>query len=107
MVRSGDHLPPYLLAQKCGLDTPHDIPRGHRATDGILRRHRATLLHEISSRPATDAEHRQFDLAPGMSTLVYHRGLVDDTPVRYTRELVPADRNVITHVKTSRTSTGP
>jgi len=94
---------PYLLAQKCGLDTPHDIPEGtvrRMAASGVIE---DTLMHEISSRPTTDDERRQFDLAPGVSTLVYHRvGLVDDTPVRYTRELLPADRNVITHVKTSR-----
>jgi GntR family transcriptional regulator len=57
------------------------------------------LEHEISSRPADEDERRRFDLAPGVSVLIYHRvAQAKGTNIRYTREILPADRNVITHV---------
>lgn len=93
---------PYALAQKCGLDTPHDVPEGtvrRMAAHGVVE---DRLEHEISSRPATEDERRQFDLSPGVSVLRYARiGWSEGTVVRYTRELLPADRNIITHVKTT------
>jgi GntR family transcriptional regulator len=56
------------------------------------------LDHEISSRPASDDERRQFDLAPGVSVLVYQRiGWSEGDIIKYTCEVLPADRNVITH----------
>ncbi|MDQ3223567.1 MAG: GntR family transcriptional regulator [Gemmatimonadota bacterium] len=89
---------PYALAQKCALDTPQDIPEGtvrRMAARGVVE---DRLDHEISSRPASDDERRRFDLAPGVSVLIYQRtGQSLGTIVRYTREVLPADRNVITH----------
>ena len=73
------------------------------AANGIIE---DTVRHEISSRPATEAERRQFDLSPGVSALVYQRvALSNGTPVRYTWELLPADRNVITRVKSTAART--
>jgi len=91
---------PLTIAEKCGLNTPRDIPEGtvrRMAAHGIVE---DRLEHEISSRMATEDERRQFDLAPGVSVLVYKRvaksnGLV----VRHTVEILPADRNVVTHLK--------
>lgn len=90
---------PFEIAKTCGLDTPHDI------AEGTIRRmaqhgfEEDRLEHEISSRPANEEERRRFDLAPGVAVLIYHRvAQVKDTPVRYTREVLPADRNVITHI---------
>jgi GntR family transcriptional regulator len=89
---------PYDLARKCGLDTPEDIREGtvrRMAARGVVE---DRLDHEISSRPASDDERRQFDLAPGVSVLVYQRiGWSAGDVIRYTCEVLPADRNVITH----------
>ena len=89
---------PYELARKCGLDTPEDILEGtirRMAACGVVE---DRLDHEISSRPASDDERRQFDLAPGVSVLVYQRvGQSKSEIIRYTCEVLPADRNVITH----------
>jgi GntR family transcriptional regulator len=89
---------PYDLARKCGLDTPEDIQEGtvrRMAARGVVE---DRLDHEISSRPASDDERRQFDLAPGVSVLVYQRiGWSGGDIIRYTCEVLPADRNVITH----------
>lgn len=91
----------YEIAKECGLDTPQDIPEGtvrRMASHGVLE---DTLKHEISSRPANEEERRQFELAPGVSVLIYRRvATAGDRIVRYTREILPADRNVITHVTT-------
>lgn len=89
---------PYDLARKCELDTPEDIVEGtvrRMAAHGVVE---DRLDHEISSRPASDDERRQFDLAPGVSVLVYQRiGQSAGEVIRYTCEVLPADRNVITH----------
>jgi GntR family transcriptional regulator len=89
---------PYELAKKCGLDTPEDIVEGtvrRMAARGVVE---DRLDHEVSSRPASDDERRQFDLAPGVSVLVYQRiGQSAGEVIRYTCEVLPADRNVITH----------
>lgn len=89
---------PYKLAQECGLDTPLNI------TEGTVRRmakhgySEDQLDHEISSRPATDEERRRFNLAPGVAALIYRRvGRCKGAVIRYTREMLPADRNVVTH----------
>lgn len=93
---------PYDLAKKCGLDTPDDIVEGtvrRMAARGVVE---DRLDHEISSRPASDEERRQFDLAPGVSVLMYQRiGRSKGEVIRYTREILPADRNVITHRTTN------
>jgi GntR family transcriptional regulator len=61
--------------------------------------------HEISSRPANEDERRHFDLAPGVSVLVYQRiAWSQKQIVRYTREILPADRNIITHATTRTTA---
>jgi GntR family transcriptional regulator len=90
---------PYDVAQECELDVPHDIPEGtvrRMAAHGVLE---DLLKHEISSRPASEEERRLFELAPGVSVLVYRRvASAKGRIVRYTREILPADRNVITHV---------
>jgi GntR family transcriptional regulator len=89
---------PHDLAKKCGLDTPQDVPEGtvrRMAAHGVVE---DRLDHEISSRPAGEEERRHFDLAPGVSVLIYQRvGRSQGKPVRYTHEVLPADRNVITH----------
>lgn len=90
---------PYDVAKTCGLDTPHDIAGGtiRRMAQHGFEQDR--LEHEISSRPADEDERRRFDLAPGVSVLIYHRvAQAKGTNIRYTREILPADRNVITHV---------
>src|SRR2546430_2594334 len=58
---------PYELAKKCGLDTPLDVPEGtvrRMAVSGYVE---DRIVHEISSRPATEDERSRFDLAPGTS----------------------------------------
>jgi GntR family transcriptional regulator len=89
---------PYDIAKECGLDTPQDIPEGtvrRMASHGVVE---DTLDHEISSRPASEDERRRFGLAPGVSVLIYRRvARAGERAVRYTREILPADRNVITH----------
>jgi GntR family transcriptional regulator len=95
---------PHDLARKCGLDTPEDIQEGtvrRMAAHGVVE---DRLDHEISSRPASDDERRQFDLAPGVSVLVYQRiGRSEGDIIRYTCEVLPADRNVITHTTANTT----
>jgi GntR family transcriptional regulator len=93
---------PYPIAEKCGLNTPYDVPEGtvrRMATHGVTEEQ---LDHEISSRPANDEERRRFELASGVSVLIYRRlGWSSGRPIRYTLEILPADRNVITHVTES------
>ncbi|MGH3906228.1 MAG: GntR family transcriptional regulator [Pseudonocardiaceae bacterium] len=93
---------PYPVAEKCGLNTPHDVPEGtvrRMAAKGVIEER---LDHEISSRPANDEERRRFELASGVSVLIYRRvGWSSGRPIRYTVEILPADRNVITHVTAS------
>jgi len=95
---------PYDVARECGLDTPDDVPEGtlrRMAAHGVVE---DLVTHEIYSRPASEEERRIFDLAPGVSTLVYRRtGSAGGRLLRYTREILPADRNVITHTA----GTGP
>lgn len=94
----------YGVAQECGLDTPEDIPEGtvrRMAAHGVVE---DQLDHEISSRPANDDERRHFDLAPGVSVLIYQRiAQSKGAVVRYTREVLPADRNIITHTTMNAT----
>jgi GntR family transcriptional regulator len=87
---------PYDVASAAGLDTPHDIQ------EGTVRRLAARGFREIgwsdevSCRPATDEEARTFGISQDASMIVYNRvGWTDKQPVRLTRELLPADRNVI------------
>lgn len=93
---------PYDIAQTCGLSVPRDIPEGtvrRMAANGVIEER---LDHEISSRPASDEERRRFELSSGVSVLIYRRvGWSAGRPIRYTLEILPADRNVITHVTAS------
>jgi GntR family transcriptional regulator len=97
---------PSPIAEKCGLNIPHDVPEGtvrRMAAKGVIEER---LDHEISSRPANDEERRRFELASGVSVLIYRRlGWSSGRPIRYTVEVLPADRNVITHVTLSRATT--
>lgn len=87
---------PYDVAAAAGLDTPHDIE------EGTVRRLAARGFREIgwadevSCRPATVEEARTFGISQDASMIVYQRvGWTDQRPVRLTKELLPADRNVI------------
>jgi GntR family transcriptional regulator len=88
---------PYKLAQECGLDVPQNVPEGtvrRMAKFGYAEDH---LAHEVSGRPASEEERQRFDLAPGVTALIYRRvGRSNGRVVRYTREVLPADRNVVT-----------
>lgn len=90
---------PHDIATECGLDIPSDIPEGtvrRMATHGYVE---TRVCHEITGRPATNEEREMFDLAPGVSVLVFQRvGLSKDKVTRLTVEILPADRNAITHV---------
>lgn len=90
----------YELAKECGIDVPTDIPEGtvrRMATRGYVEHE---VRHEISSRPASSDERRRFNLAPGVSVLLFRRlaTTAEGTVTRLTVEILPADRNVITHV---------
>jgi GntR family transcriptional regulator len=87
---------PYDVASAAGLDTPHDIE------EGTVRRLAARGFREIgwddevSCRPATVEEARTFGISQDASMIIYNRvGWTDQRPVRLTKELLPADRNVI------------
>ncbi|GAB1646902.1 GntR family transcriptional regulator [Krasilnikovia sp. MM14-A1259] len=87
---------PYEVASAAGLDTPHDIK------EGTVRRLAAHGFREIgwadevSCRPATVEEARTFGISQDASMIVYQRvGWTDQRPVRLTKELLPADRNVV------------
>lgn len=112
MLRFVDEIPwsdqttyyPYELAKTCGIDVPTDIPEGtvrRMATRGFVEHE---VRHEISSRPASTDERRRFNLAPGVSVLLFRRLATtsDGTITRLTVEILPADRNVITHVTQNR-----
>ncbi|GLW95443.1 GntR family transcriptional regulator [Actinokineospora globicatena] len=90
---------PYELAKACGLDEPVNIAEGtvrRMANRGYVE---DKIVHEIGSRPATAAERAQFDLAPGVSVLIYRRqAYAKAETTRLTIEILPADRNVITHI---------
>lgn len=89
---------PYDIAKQCGLDHPRNIE------EGTVRRMAAHGVREIgwydtvSSRPANPEEIGLFALPSGVVVVLYHRVAWTSTrPVRYTREVLPADRNVITY----------
>jgi GntR family transcriptional regulator len=87
---------PLDLAQKAGLATPHDIEEGtvRRLAKAGFRE--VGWADEISCRPATADEVRAFDLAQGVSVIVYTRvGWTTERPIRVTREVLPADRNLV------------
>lgn len=87
---------PYDVASAAGLDTPHDIQEGtvRRLAERGYRE--IGWTDEVSCRPATVEEARTFGISQDASMIVYNRvGWTDSRPVRLTRELMPADRNVI------------
>ncbi|WP_158073482.1 GntR family transcriptional regulator [Actinophytocola xanthii] len=90
---------PYQIAKACGLDVPQDIPEGtvrRMAARGYVE---DRVHHEIGSRPANMEERRRFNLAPGVSVLLFRRlATAKETITRLTVEVLPADRNVITHI---------
>ncbi|WP_084477434.1 GntR family transcriptional regulator [Actinokineospora enzanensis] len=90
---------PHLIAQECGLDVPYDIPEGtvrRMAARGYVE---DQIHHEISSRPARNDERERFDLASGVSVLLFRRlAFAKGVATRLTMEILPADRNVITHM---------
>lgn len=87
---------PYDVAAAAGLDTPHDIQEGtvrRLATHGFRE---IGWSDEVSSRPATVEEARTFGISQDAYMIIYNRvGWTDQRSVRLTRELLPADRNVI------------
>jgi GntR family transcriptional regulator len=89
---------PYDLARECALDTPHNIPEGtirRMATHGVRE---IGWYDTVSARPASPDEAEMFGLAPGAAVLRYQRVAWTETrPVRFTREILPADRNVVTY----------
>lgn len=107
LIRFVDEMPwssqttyyPYEVAKECGLDTPSDIPEGtvrRMAARGYVE---DRVRHEISGRPASADERRLFKLAPGVSVLIFRRlATAQDRITRLTVEVLPADRNVITHL---------
>jgi GntR family transcriptional regulator len=107
LVRYVDDMPwssqttyyPYGVAKECGLDVPTDIPEGtvrRMASRGYVE---DRVRHEISSRPASADERRSFKLAPGVSVLIFRRlATAQGRVTRLTVEVLPADRNIITHV---------
>lgn len=87
---------PLDVAQAAGLDAPHDIQEGtvRRMSDRGFRE--IGWTDEVSCRPATAEESRTFSVSPDASMLVYNRvGWTDQRPVRLSREILPADRNVV------------
>jgi GntR family transcriptional regulator len=113
MLRFVDDIPwsdqttyyPYDVAKACELDVPIDIPEGtvrRMASRGYVEHQ---VRHEISSRPASSDERRRFKLSPGVSVLLFRRLATTEsgTITRLTVEILPADRNVITHVTRNRT----
>lgn len=94
---------PHEVAKECGLDVPTDIPEGtvrRMASRGYVE---DLVQHEISSRPATADEQRRYNLAPGVSVLIFRRLAASENRLtRLTVEVLPADRNVITHTTRSK-----
>jgi GntR family transcriptional regulator len=87
---------PYDIAAAAGLDSPHDIEEGTVRRLAAKGFREVGWSDEVSARPATDEEARTFGISHSAWTMVYNRvGWTDQRPVRLTRELLPADRNVI------------
>ncbi|MBA3490162.1 MAG: GntR family transcriptional regulator [Longispora sp.] len=87
---------PYDIARAAGVADPHDIEEGavrRLAAHGFRE---VGWADEVSCRPATEDEERAFEIPKSMSVLVYNRvGWTEERPVRLTREILPADRNII------------
>jgi len=86
------------VAEKCGLDSPHDIPEGtvrRMADNGYLEtRYRDTVY----GRQATRQEIDDFEIGATTPILVHDRlGLIGETPLRVTRLIMPTDRNRISY----------
>lgn len=87
---------PYDVASASGLDNPHDIKEGTVVRLAARGFREVGWADEVSCRPATEDEARTFDVSQDASMIVYHRvGWTTERSVRLTRELLPADRNVI------------
>lgn len=86
----------YNLAKRCHLDVPHDIPEGtvrRMAKYGVVEIGWPDL---IATRPPTDDEALLFNLGRNSAVIVYRRvGWTNEAPVRYTREVLPGDRNIV------------
>jgi GntR family transcriptional regulator len=87
---------PFGIAQAANIATPQDVEEGtvrRLAAHGFRE---VGWSDEVSCRPATADEVRAFDLARGVSVIVYTRvGWTAEQPIRVTREILPADRNVV------------
>lgn len=89
---------PREIAEKCGLDSPHDIPEGtvrRMADNGYMEtRYRDTIY----GRQATRQEIDDFDIGATTPILVHDRlSLIGETPLRVTRLVMPTDRNRISY----------
>lgn len=89
---------PYEFARSCGLDTPHDIPEGTVARMAARGHAEVGWDDRVDARPTHEEEQRLFRMAKGSWIMVYRRvANTDERIVRYTRELLPPDRNTIAY----------
>jgi GntR family transcriptional regulator len=89
---------PYEFARSCGLDTADDIPEGTVARMAAHGHAEVGWDDRVDTRPTHEQEQSLFRMAKGTWILVYRRvACTQDRIVRYTRELLPPDRNTIAY----------
>jgi len=89
---------PLDVASAAGLDTPRDIEEGTVRRLAAHGYREIGWIDEITCRPANEDDSRMFGLSIDASIMVYHRvAWTDQRPIRLTRELLPADRNILSY----------
>ncbi|MGH8880251.1 MAG: GntR family transcriptional regulator, partial [Stackebrandtia sp.] len=84
------------IAEQAGLAVPHNIPEGTVRAMARAGHEEVGVVDEISSRMPTPEEIRGLETGAGVPMLLYWRTTYSPArPLRVTRTLFPADRNVI------------
>lgn len=86
------------IARDAGLDVPHDIQDGTVRAMARAGHTEIGTVDELSARMPTPEEARALDIDAGVPVLLYWRTTYSQTrPLRVTRTIFPADRNVIAY----------
>ncbi|WP_163572689.1 GntR family transcriptional regulator [Fodinicola feengrottensis] len=98
---------PYDVAQAAKIDVPTDIEEGTVRALAKAGYREVRWLDEVSARAATREEATAFRLGGGMFVLYYQRtGWTNERPIRLTREILPADRNIVTYEQVETAAIG-
>ncbi|GAA4725800.1 GntR family transcriptional regulator [Promicromonospora umidemergens] len=89
---------PMDVAEKAGLNVPHDIKEGTVRAMAAAGYVEVGHIDEVTSRMPSPDDHQTLDVATGVPVIVYVRtAWTEERPTRVTRVTLPADRNRIVY----------